>query len=98
MSTAAAQQYDQPVDAQRPKRVKVTVSLDPERLEKARKAVEIGYARSIREWFENALVFQERQRGWEKGVLKELLAEMDEIYGPPSEEAKAWAERVLADL
>ena len=59
MSTAAAQQYDRPMDAQRPKRVKVTVSLDPERLEKARKAVEWGYAPSIREWFENALTKQE---------------------------------------
>lgn len=98
MSTAAAQQYDRPMDAQRPKRVKVTVSLDPERLEKARKAVEIGYASSIREWFENALTKQECNYGWEDGVLEELFRELDEIYGPPSEEAKAWAERVLADL
>ena len=96
MSAAAAQQYDQPMDAQRPKRVKVTVSLDPERLEMARRAVELGRAPSISAWFELALTKLECNFGWEEGVLEELLAGLDREYGPVSEEAKAWADRFLS--
>jgi hypothetical protein len=98
MSTGAAQQYDQPMDAQRPKRVKVTVSLDPERLEKARRAVELGRAPSISAWFELALTRLECNFGWENGVLQELIAELEQIYGPCTPDEEAWAERVLSGL
>ena|SRR6266566_1694212 len=89
------ERYDAGLDASRPRRVRVTVTLSPERLERARKRVEWGPAPSISAWVEDALVHHEGQFGWEPGALEELLDELDREYGPTSEESKAWAQRVL---
>src|SRR5262245_21315568 len=90
-----AERYDAGMDATRPERVKVTVRLSPERLERARKAVEWGRVRSLSAWVEAALVHHEGQFGWEPGALQELLDELEREYGPATEEEKAWAESVV---
>jgi hypothetical protein len=87
--------YDATMDEPRPRRVKVTVTLSPERLERARKRVEWGLAPSISAWVEDALVHHEGQFGWDPNALQELLDELDREYGPATEEEKAWAQRVL---
>jgi hypothetical protein len=89
------ERYDAGMHGPKPGRVKVTVRLSPERLERARKAVEWGYASSISAWLEAALAHHEGQFGWEPGAGLAVLDELDRIYGPPSEEANAWAQHVV---
>jgi hypothetical protein len=91
----APNRYDADMDATRPKRVRVTVSLSPERLERARKRVEWGKVSSISAWVEEALIHHEGQFGWDPNALQEMFDEFDRMYGPPSKEAEAWAERVV---
>jgi hypothetical protein len=95
---AKPNRYDADMDATRPRKVRVTVSLSPERLERARKRVEWGKIPSISAWVEETLVHHEGQFGWDPDALQELFDEFDRMYGPPSEEAKAWAEGVLDRL
>ncbi len=85
--------YDASMDEPRPRRV--TVTLSPERLERARKRVEWGKIPSISAWVEEALVHHEGQFGWDPHALQDLLDELDREYGPATEEEKAWAQRVL---
>jgi hypothetical protein len=89
--------YDADMDASRPRKVRVTVSLSPERLERARKRVEWGKIPSVSAWVEEALIHHEGQFGWDPNALRELLDELDRIYGPVPEdpERDAWVERVL---
>ena len=68
--------------------------LSPERMERARKAVKNGYAPSINAWIEEAVRSYDSQWGWDEN-WREYFDELDREFGPPSEEAKAWARRVV---
>ncbi len=74
-------------------RSRTTISIDAELLETARERVAQGRAESLSALFENAL-----RKDLEGGQLRELLDELDEIYGPPSKEAREWAAEVIASV
>ncbi|HEY4025515.1 MAG TPA: hypothetical protein VGO86_03710 [Candidatus Dormibacteraeota bacterium] len=83
--------------ASRPRRVKITVRLSPERLERARKAVRWGYARSISAWVEeDAVRRHDSNYGWAESQ-EEAFAEWVREYGPFTEEELAWARREAFD-
>ena len=56
----------------------------------SRRGVAAGKARSVSAWVEDAIAAKAG-----KDELLELLDEMKEEHGPPSEEAYAWARMVL---
>jgi hypothetical protein len=98
MATSAARHeppdYDAEMDSPQPRRVKVTVRLSPERLERARKAVKNGYAPSISAWVETALEQHDNSYGWDDDI-QGFFDEMDRVFGPPGEDATRWARKVL---
>lgn len=69
---------------------KIAVSLPAELVAQAEEAVRVGQARSVSAYVASAMA--EKGRG---DALNAVLDEMDALYGPPSEEAEAWARRVL---
>jgi Arc/MetJ-type ribon-helix-helix transcriptional regulator len=84
--------YAGSVDATRPRRVKITVRLSPERLERARKAVRKGYAPSISAWVEEAVRRHDSSYGWAES-WEEAFAEWVREYGPFTDEELACARR-----
>jgi Arc/MetJ-type ribon-helix-helix transcriptional regulator len=98
MAEHAVQRDSEPyaggMDAPRAKRVRVTVRLSPERLERARKAVKRGRAASISAWVEEALRKHDSNFGWDEN-WREYFDELEREFGPPSEETRAWARRVV---
>jgi hypothetical protein len=86
--------YDQAMQATRPKRIRLTIRLDPERVERARKAVKKGRAPSINAWIEEAVRKYDSRFGWDEN-WREYFDELDRLYGPPSEEARARARRIV---
>ena len=69
---------------------RVTVSLSPGRLQLVKARVARGEAASVSAYVDRVLEEAEQSL-----TLEEVLADMDREYGPPSEEAKAWAREVL---
>lgn len=69
---------------------KITVSLPDEQVRAAKRAVAEGRAASVSAYVSEAL----RQKTADE-LLLEMLDEMDELYGPPSEEDEAWARKAL---
>lgn len=65
---------------------KITVSLPAELVAEARLAVALGKAASV-----SAYVAQAMARHKREDDLAALLDEMDEEFGPPSDEAYEWA-------
>lgn len=69
---------------------RVTISVDPEALEVARKEVEEGKADSVSAAFEDAM----RVRG-KRQALRDAVKLWEAEFGPISEEAKEWARKEL---
>lgn len=67
---------------------RVTISVEPEALEIARREVEEGKADSISAAFEDAI----RVRG-KRQAIRKAVAMWEEEFGPISEEAKEWARK-----
>ena len=88
--------YAEGMDATRPRRVRITVRLSPERLERARKAVSWGYAPSISAWIEDAVRRHDSSYGWCESQ-EEAFAEWVRENGPFTEEELAWARREAFD-
>ncbi len=86
--------YDAGMDTPMSKRVRITVRLSPERLERARKAVKRGRAPSISAWIEEAVRKYDSRFGWDEN-WREYFDELDREFGPPTEEERAWARRVV---
>lgn len=70
---------------------KITVALAPEVVRRAKKAVRQGRAKSL-----SALVNRVLDERLRRDELDEVLARMDDQYGPVDEETRAWARRVLS--
>ena len=66
------------------------MSIKREVLEAAEDRVAAGEASSVSAWVEDAM-----EKKANDDELLALLAEMDAEFGPPSEEAEAWARNVL---
>jgi hypothetical protein len=86
--------YDAGMDTPMSKRVKVTVRLSPERIERARRAVKLGYAPSLNAWIEEAVRSHDSNFGWDEN-WREFFEELEREDGPPTEEERAWARRVV---
>jgi len=84
------------MDATTARRVKITVWVSPERLDRARKAVKRGRAPSISAWVEEALRRQDSRFGW-CTTWEEAFDDWVRDYGPFTEEELAWARREMAD-
>jgi Arc/MetJ-type ribon-helix-helix transcriptional regulator len=88
--------YAERMDTSTAKRIKVTVRLSPERMDRARKAVERGKAPSISAWVEEALRKHDSSFGWctsWQEAFDEIVRE--ENY---TDEEVACLRRELADL
>lgn len=70
--------------------VKIAVTLPPEQVTAAKRAVQEGRAASVSAYVSAALAHAEESEG-----LAALLADMRAEAGPPSEEDYAWAREVL---
>lgn len=68
---------------------RLTVTIPKTLAKKLEQAVKKGRAKNA-----SALITDALDRYLEEGALDQLLAEMDEKFGPPDQEAKEWAERV----
>jgi Arc/MetJ-type ribon-helix-helix transcriptional regulator len=77
---------------------KITISLPPEQVEQARRAVARGEAASVSSYVSSALAamppppFANDDDG---DSLAKLVADMQEEFGRPSPEAYAWADEVM---
>ena len=69
---------------------KIAVTLPPELVSAARRAVRQGRAASVSAYVAESMALRGRE-----DTLRQLLDEMDAEYGPPSPEALAWADHVL---
>jgi hypothetical protein len=92
-----AESYAGGMDATTAKRVKITVWVSPERLDRARKAVAWGKTSSISEWVDQALRHHDSQSGW-CTTWDEAFDEWLREVGPLPEEELAWARERLAEL
>lgn len=70
--------------------MKIAVSLPDELVAAARAAVEQGRVRSVSAYVAAALVQHSRREN-----LADLLADMDDEFGEPGNEAVAWADEAL---
>ena|ERR1022692_1315430 len=75
---------------------KITISLPREQVEQAREAVERGEASSVSGYISAALVAVAPVVDEEEDSLADFVADLIAENGPPSPEAYAWADRVLA--
>ena len=82
------------MDTRAPKRVRVTVRLSPERLERARKAVQWGYASSLSAWIEEAVRKHDSNYGWCE-TEEEAFAEAIRECGPFTEDEVACLRREM---
>jgi hypothetical protein len=67
---------------------RVTISVEPEAVQIARKEVEAGRAANVSAAFEEAVIARGRRR-----ALREALDLWEEEFGPIGEEAKEWAQK-----
>lgn len=90
--------YDRGMDAptENSRRVKITVRLSPERMRRARLAVERGKAPSISAWVEEAVRKHDSNHGWcrTREELEEAFAEYVRESAPWTPEELEWARRV----
>lgn len=70
---------------------KIAITLPQEQLARVRRAVRAGRADSVSGYIARVLADEERQES-----LRDLLRELVERHGEPTQEEKAWAKRVLA--
>jgi hypothetical protein len=84
------------MDATTGKRVKITVWVSPERLDRARKAVQFGYTSSISDWVDEALRRHDSRFGWCHG-WEEAFEDWLREVGPLPEEELAWARKQFED-
>lgn len=75
---------------------KITISLPQEQVEQAREAVERGEAASVSGYISAALAAVAPAVDGEEDSLADFVADLIAENGPPSPEAYAWADRVLA--
>src|SRR5664279_4044020 len=71
--------------------VKLAISLPSEQVAAARQAVGEGRSASVSAYISQALAQREREE-----TLADVLADLTRELGPPSAEAYAWADSVLA--
>jgi Arc/MetJ-type ribon-helix-helix transcriptional regulator len=71
-------------------RKKIAITLPEEQVEAARHAVADGRAASVSAYISQALARRDADED-----LADMLAEMNEEYGPPTEADRAWARRAL---
>jgi Arc/MetJ-type ribon-helix-helix transcriptional regulator len=69
---------------------KIAITLPPEQLARAKRAVRSGRAESVSAYIVRALVEQDREAGLQ-GLVADLIAQ----HGEPTAQEKAWAKRVL---
>jgi hypothetical protein len=88
--------YDRGVSAPSVRRKKITVRISSERMRRARRAVEIGYAPSISAWVEQALLRHDSSFGWCR-TAEEAFEEWVREQDPPltEEELACAREKVL---
>jgi hypothetical protein len=75
---------------------KLTISLPQEQVAQAREAVERGEASSVSGYISAALVAVAPPVVGEEDTLADFVADLIAEDGPPSPEAYAWADRVMA--
>jgi len=85
-----AESYAGGMDATTAKRVKITVWVSPERLDRARKAVAWGKTSSISDWVDDALRKHDSSFGW-CTTWQEAFEDWLREVGPLPEEELAWA-------
>lgn len=69
---------------------KIAITLPPEQLARAKRAVRSGRAESVSAYIVRALVEQDRE-----SQLQALVDDLVSQYGEPTAEEKAWAKRAL---
>jgi hypothetical protein len=84
------------MDATTARRVKITVWVDPMRLDRARKAVQRGKTSSISDWVNEALRRHDSRFGWCQG-WEEAFEDWLREVGPLPEEELAWAREKFRD-
>lgn len=72
---------------------KIAITLPQAQLARVRRAVREGQADSVSGYITQVLAQHE-----ERESLHKLLDDLDEIYGKPTKEDRAWARRALAKL
>ena len=84
------------MDATARRRTKITVWVDPDRLDRARKAVAWDYASSISDWVNQALEHHDGQFGW-CTTWEEAFEDWLREVGPLPEEELACAREVFKE-
>jgi Arc/MetJ-type ribon-helix-helix transcriptional regulator len=84
------------MDATAQKRRKITVWVDPERLDRARKAVQRGKSSSISDWVNEALRKHDSSFGW-CTTWQEAFEDWLREVGPLPEEELEWAREIFKD-
>jgi len=69
---------------------KIAITIPPEQLARAKRAVRDGRAESVSAYIVRALVQQDREVG-----LQALIDDLVAQHGEPTAQEKAWAKRVL---
>ncbi len=69
---------------------KIAITLPPEQLARARRAVRSGRAESVSAFITRALVEQDREES-----LRTLVQDLVAAHGEPTREDEEWARRVL---